>query len=255
MTGNPPTQVVAIIPARYASERLPGKPLADIAGKAMIQHVYERTTKAKCINAVLVATDDERIADAVRSFGGHAVMTPATLKSGSDRIAYVAASLPDAGIIVNVQGDEPLIEPAMIDEAVLPLLNKPELQVGTLVRKVETIAELSNPNVVKVVCDREGYALYFSRSAAPYGRDIPEQDWLIRHMYYKHIGLYVFRRDFLLKFAQMPQTPLERTEKLEQLRILENGYKIKATVTTHDSISVDTPADLERVRTMVLNTQ
>ncbi len=251
--GNP--RVVAIIPARYASERLPGKPLADIAGKPMVQHVYERTAKAQRVNAVLVATDDGRITDAVRSFGGNAVMTPATLKSGSDRIAYVAASLAEADIIVNVQGDEPLIEPEMIDEAILPLINTPELPVGTLVRKIDSRAELSNPNVVKVVCDKEGNALYFSRSAAPYGRDIPEQDWLIRHMYYKHIGLYVFQREFLLKFAQMAQTPLERTEKLEQLRILENGYKIKATVTTYDSISVDTAEDLERVRAMITGAQ
>ncbi len=244
--------VVAVIPARYGSERLPGKPLADIGGKPMIQHVYERAARAKFVSAVLVATDDERISSAVHAFGGRAVMTPATLKSGSDRIAYAAASLPNADIVVNVQGDEPLIEPSAIDEAVAPLMHNPALVAGTLVRKIDNTSDLTNPNVVKVVCDRDGFALYFSRSAAPYGRDIPEHDWLARHLYYKHIGLYVFRRDFLLNYAQMPQTPLERTEKLEQLRILEHGYKIKATVTLYDSIAVDTPEDLARVRTIMM---
>jgi len=250
--GNDSTRIVAIIPARYNSERLPGKPLAEIGGKPMIQHVYERTSRAKHVHAVLVATDDERISSAVQSFGGHAVMTPATLKSGSDRIAFVASSLPDTHIIVNVQGDEPLIEPSAIDEAIMPLLRDSAIVAGTLVRRIDNAVDLTNPNVVKVVCDKDGYALYFSRNAAPYGRDIPEQDLIARHLYYKHIGLYVFRRDFLLKFSQMPQTPLERTEKLEQLRILEHGYKIMAVLTAYDSIAVDTPEDLERVRTIMM---
>ena len=248
MSGSP--RVVAIIPARFASERLPGKPLAPIAAKPMIQHVYERTSKASLVNAVLVATDDERIAAAVRAFHGHAVMTPSALSSGSDRIAFVAASLSDADIVVNVQGDEPLIEPQMIDEAIAPLLAGGRFDVTTLARRIDTAADLLNPNVVKVVCDKDGFALYFSRHAAPYGRDIPEGELLLRHLYYKHIGLYVFRRDFLMKFAALPQTPLERTEKLEQLRILEHGYKIKVVVTSYDSIPVDTPDDLARVRAM-----
>jgi 3-deoxy-manno-octulosonate cytidylyltransferase (CMP-KDO synthetase) len=248
------TRTVAIIPARYASQRLPAKPLADIAGKPMIQHVFERASKATLVNAVLVATDDERIAAAVRAFGGHAVMTPPSLESGSDRIAYVARSMADTDIVVNVQGDEPLLAPAMIDEAVRPLLENPGLPVGTLVRRIETPHELFNPGIVKVVLDKDGYCLYFSRSVIPYGRDHPQGDWLDSSAYYKHVGLYVFRREFLLHYAQLPRTPLEIAEKLEQLRILEHGYKIKAAITTHDSKPVDTVEDLERIRTEIGST-
>lgn len=245
-------RVVAIIPARYGSLRLPAKPLADICGKPMVQHVYERAAKATLINAVLVATDDERIASVVRGFGGHAVMTPESLQTGTDRIAYVARSLPDADIVVNVQGDEPLIEPAMIDEAVEPLTLDASINMGTLVRRIVDNAELTNPGIVKVVCDRDGNGLYFSRSPLPFGRDIPQNEWLENHAYYKHIGLYVFRREFLSKFTGMAQTPLESTEKLEQLRVLENGYKIRCAVTSFDSIPVDTAEDLEKVRAIML---
>lgn len=248
------TRTVAIIPARYASQRLPAKPLADIAGKPMIQHVYERASKATLVNAVLVATDDERIAAAVRAFGGHAVMTPSSLQSGSDRIAYVARSMADTDIVVNVQGDEPLLAPAMIDEAVRPLLENPAIPVGTLVRRIETPLELANPGIVKVVLDKDGYCLYFSRSVIPYGRDHLPEEWLDRSAYYKHVGLYVFRREFLLHYARLPRTPLEIAEKLEQLRILEHGYKIKAAITTHDSKPVDTVEDLERIRAEVGST-
>jgi 3-deoxy-manno-octulosonate cytidylyltransferase (CMP-KDO synthetase) len=245
------TRTVAIIPARYASQRLPAKPLADIAGKPMIQHVFERASQATLVNTVVVATDDERIAAAVRAFGGHAVMTPSSLRSGSDRIAYVARSMGDTDIVVNVQGDEPLLVPAMIDEAVRPLLQNRTIPVGTLVRRIETTVELTNPNIVKVVLDNDGYCLYFSRSVIPYGRDCLPEDWLGGSPYYKHIGLYVFRREFLLKYAELPPTPLETTEKLEQLRILEHGYKIKAAITAHDSTPVDTVEDLERIRIAV----
>lgn len=243
-------RVVVIIPARYGSQRFRGKPLAEIAGQPMIRHVVERAQKAR-VHAVVVATDDARIADAVRTFGGHAVMTPETLQSGSDRVAHVAASLPDADIVVNVQGDEPLLVPAMIDEAVAPLLHDHGILCGTLARRLEDDRDLHNPGIVKVVVDRNGDALYFSRSAIPFGRDIPMERWAGAHTYYKHIGLYVFRRAFLLQFASMPQTPLEMTEKLEQLRILEHGYRIRVTITKHDSIPVDTPEDLERVRTLL----
>ncbi|HCV43941.1 MAG TPA: 3-deoxy-manno-octulosonate cytidylyltransferase [Bacteroidetes bacterium] len=246
-----PVRVIAIIPARYGSQRLPAKPLADICGKPMVQHVYERTAKAKLVNAVFVATDDERIATVVQKFGGQAVMTPASLQTGTDRIAYAARSLPSADIIVNVQGDEPVIEPTMIDEAVAPLVRDSSIQVGTLVRKIESAAELTNPGIVKVVLDHEGNGLYFSRSPIPFGRDLQQNEWLKSHTYYKHFGLYVFRREFLNKFTQMKQTPLEEAEKLEQLRILENGYKIHCTVTTFDSVTVDTQEDLERVRRIV----
>jgi len=247
-------RVIAIIPARYASQRLPAKPLADIAGKPMVQHVYERTARATLVHTVLVATDDERIASAVRSFGGHAVITPESCQNGTDRIAFVAKSLKDADIVINVQGDEPLIEPAMIDEAVRPLLDDRNTHMGTLVRRIESEADLVNPNIVKVVLDRDGRCLYFSRSAIPFGRDRAQHDWLQHHTYYKHIGLYVFRRDLLLRYAEMHQTPLERMEKLEQLRILEHGFPIKAVVTLHDSITVDTTDDLERVRALILKT-
>ncbi len=240
--------IVAIIPARYASTRLPGKPLADINGKPMIEHVYERVQRASLVDKVMVATDDQRIAAAVESFGGNAVMTPVKARTGTDRIAFVVRSLPDAHIIVNVQGDEPLIVPAMVDEAVRPLLSDSSIDVGTLIRKIESDEELKNPGIVKVVRTESGRALYFSRSIIPFSRDISGEEVLRTHTYYKHIGLYVFRRDFLLRFPDLAQTNLELAENLEQLRILEHGYSIAATITRHDSVTVDTTEDLERVR-------
>ena len=249
MTPSPHT--VAIIPARYGSQRLPAKPLADIAGKPMIQHVYERTARASRVAEVIVATDDERVASAVRAFRGHAVVTPASLQSGTDRVAFAARSLERADIVVNVQGDEPLIDPAMIDQAIQPLVMDSTIAVGTLVRKIETETELNNPSVVKVVLDYEGCCLYFSRSVIPFLRDHAASEWLKHHTYYKHIGLYVFRREFLAQYAQLPQTPLELAEKLEQLRILEHGYRIKATVTHRDTLPVDTQQDLDNVRLIV----
>ena len=255
MTQAPGSRTVAIIPARFASERLPGKPLLDIAGKPMIQHVCERTGRAGLIDAVLVATDDERIMSAVHSFGGRAVMTPAGLRSGTDRIAFVARTMPDADIIVNVQGDEPLIEPAMVNAAVRPFKEDGTLYAGTLVRRIADAEDLQNPNIPKVVLDREGYCLYFSRSPIPYGRDLPPEEWLRRHTNYKHVGLYVFRREFLLRYAEMSATPLESMEKLEQLRILEHGHRIRATITEHDSVPVDTESDLFKVRTLMQKPQ
>ncbi len=244
-------RTVAIIPARFASQRLPGKPLADICGKPMIQHVVERTRQASLVDDVIVATDDTRILEAVQAFGGRAIITPAELQSGTDRIAHVARAMPEAEIIVNVQGDEPLIVPAMIDEAIAPLVSNRKIVAGTLVRKIETPEELLSVSVVKAVVDREGYCLYFSRSTIPFLRDVPLPDWLTREVHYKHIGLYVFSREFLLRYAELPATPLESLEKLEQLRILEHGYRIKAVVTTHNSIPVDTAEDLERVRKLI----
>ena len=248
MKGVPAPTVIAVIPARYASQRLPGKPLADIAGKPMIQHVYERALAASLVNEVLVATDDERIMEAVSAFGGYAALTPPEIQSGSDRIAHVARSLQGADIIVNLQGDEPLIPPEMIDEAIRPMIHDRSLTTTTLVRRIESEVELRNPNFPKVVLDNDGNCLYFSRSPVPFLRDADGAEWVSKHHYYKHIGLYVFRRDFLLRFAQLPQTPLEKAEKLEQLRILEHGFQIKAVVTTYDSISVDTVEDLEQAR-------
>ena len=249
MTALPHT--VAIIPARYASRRLPGKPLADIAGKPMIQHVYERTSRARLVSEVLVATDDERIAMAVRGFAGQALVTPASLQSGTDRVAFAARSLKDAALVVNVQGDEPLIAPEMIDEAIQPMTEDTEIVAGTLVRRIESEGELTSPSIVKVVLDVNGYCLYFSRTMIPFVRDHPPAEWLRRRVFYKHIGLYVFQTGFLHHYARLVQTPLEMTEKLEQLRILEHGYRIKAVVTQYDSVPVDTQQDLDRVRSIL----
>jgi len=247
--------VIAIIPARYGSTRLDGRPLLDIAGKPMVQWVYERAKKAKLIRDVLVATDDKRVMSAVERFGGKAVMTSSSHRSGTDRIAEAAGSL-NADVIVNVQGDEPLIEPEMIDEAIKPLLAESSLLISTLKTKIANEEELKDPNVVKVVTDREGFALYFSRYPIPYERERSQKSEVRsqkKNIHYKHIGLYIYRRDFLLQFAKMKPTPLEDAEKLEQLRVLENGYKIKVVETKYNSIGVDTKEDLEKVRKLFTN--
>jgi len=247
--------VIAIIPARYGSTRLDGKPLLDIGGKPMVQWVYERAKKAKLIRDVMVATDDKRVMSAVERFGGKAVMTSSSHRSGTDRIAEAAGSL-NADVIVNVQGDEPLIEPEMIDEAIKPLLAESSLLISTLKTKIANEEELKDPNVVKVVTDREGFALYFSRYPIPYERERSQKSEVRsqkKNIHYKHIGLYIYRRDFLLQFAKMKPTPLEDAEKLEQLRVLENGYKIKVVETKYNSIGVDTKEDLEKVRKLFTN--
>jgi 3-deoxy-manno-octulosonate cytidylyltransferase (CMP-KDO synthetase) len=236
-------RVTAIIPARYASTRLPGKPLKDICGKPMIQRVYEQVKLSSTLDRVIVATDDKRIYDAVKAFDGEVAMTSAEHKTGTDRLAEVAKGL-SSEIIVNVQGDEPLISPEMIDQAVRPLLEDHTIKMGTLKQRIGSKEELESPHVVKVVTDRDDFALYFSRSLIPY----PRTDVDIR--YYKHIGLYVYRKEFLLDYAKMETTTLELKESLEQLRALENGYKIKVVETEHQAIGVDTEKDLERVRAM-----
>ena len=241
--------IIAVIPSRYGSTRLHAKPLIDLCGKPMVQHVYERAKQAKLVTKVIVATDHDEIASVVRKFGGDVVMTPESIRSGSDRIAYVAKTLPDADIVVNVQGDEPVIVPQMIDEAIKPLTLDASIQCGTLVKKITSADEMVSPGVVKVVLDADGYGIYFSRSAIPHVRDGGNvNQWHTMHQFYKHIGLYVFRKDFLLKFSSWQESELEQIEKLEQLRILYHGYKIKTTVTTYDSIPVDTAEDAERVR-------
>jgi len=242
------TRTIVIIPARYGSTRLPGKPLLEIGGKPMIQHVVERAGQATLVERVLVATDDQRIVDAVHAFGGEAVMTSPDCRSGTDRIAEVVRTLSGVDIVVNVQGDEPLIPSTMIDAAIKPLWVDPLMLVGTLVRRIARTEELNDPAVPKVALDRNGRCLFFTRSPIPHGRDIPQEAWLDHHTYYRHIGIYVFRRSFLLRYASLEQTPLERAEQLEQLRILEHGYSIHAAVTEEESMAVDTPADLERVR-------
>jgi len=242
----PPPHIVAVIPSRYDATRLPGKPLADIAGRPMIEHVYRRTASARGVDAVVVATDDERIAAAVRGFGGIVMMTGSSHRTGTDRIAEVAANLP-CEIVLNVQGDEPLIEPETIEAVIAPLVADPMLEMSTVCVALLDRSDYANPNVVKVVKDRAGRALYFSRSPIPHvrGRDSGSGP-------FKHLGLYGYRRTFLLKFAALPQTPLEQVESLEQLRALEHGYRIHTVETKYDSIGVDTPEDLERVRRQML---
>ena len=235
-------RVIGIIPARYASTRFPGKPLADILGKSMIQHVYERARQAQTLERLLVATDDQRILDAVTAFGGEAVMTRTDHPTGTDRLAEAAAGL-SADLIVNIQGDEPLIEPEVIDALARPLIQDSSIPMGTLMSRITECADLHDPNVVKVVVDQRGFALYFSRELIPYARDVATSEV----KYYYHPGLYGYRKDFLHTFAALPPTPLERTEKLEQLRALEHGYRIKVVETTHRPVSVDTPHDLEHV--------
>ncbi len=243
-----PPKIIAVIPARYEATRLPGKPLADIAGRPMVEHVYRRAAAARGVDAVVVATDDERVAAAVTAFGGIARMTRATHRTGTDRIAEVAADL-SCDIVLNVQGDEPLIEPEMIEQVIGPLVADAAVNMSTVCCAIRDSADHGNPNVVKVVSDGRGHALYFSRAPIPHMRDIRLQP---APRAYKHIGLYGFRRTFLLKFSELPQTPLELSESLEQLRALEHGYGIHTVETQYDSIGVDTPEDLDRVRRQLL---
>jgi len=245
-------KITAVIPARYASTRFPGKALAEIDGRPMIQHVYERTAQSRLVSRVIVATDDRRIADAVTMFGGESIMTSPNHETGTDRLAEVAACL-DADIIVNVQGDEPMIDPAMIDCAIQPLLVEPDLLMGTLKTRIKCLHDFLSPNVVKVVTDIRGNALYFSRSPLPFFRDkwkdLKDESFSSgKLLCHKHVGLYVYRRDFLLKYASMPATFLEVSEKLEQLRAIENGITIRVVETECESIGVDTPDDLIKVQ-------
>lgn len=235
-------EAVIIIPARYGSTRFPGKPLAELWGKPLIRHVWERARRAERCHRVIIATDDDRIAAAARGFGAEVAMTRGDHASGTDRAAEVAAGL-SAELVVNVQGDEPLVEPAAIDAAVAPLADDPTISMGTLCSPVESVGDLANPNVVKVVVDGAGFALYFSRLPIPFVRDDRAE---VRR--YRHIGLYVYRREFLLELAGLPPTPLEQAEKLEQLRALEHGYRIRVVQVASASPGVDTPEDLERLR-------
>jgi 3-deoxy-manno-octulosonate cytidylyltransferase (CMP-KDO synthetase) len=259
---NPRKLVFAIIPARYSSVRLPGKMLLPIAGKPLILHTLERAREAATIDEAIVATDDQRIFDEVTSAGHKAVMTSPDHQSGSDRIAEVAKDLPEGSIIVNVQGDEPVISPATIDQAVEALLNDDRADIATTCEPIENLWDLLNGNNVKVVVDDRGYALHFSRSPMPWPREaslrylgdpnkaIEAEPELLAN-FRKHTGLYVFRREYLLKFTMMPQTWLEKFEMLEQLRALENGAKIRVVDTTSRSIGVDTEEDLMRVRAIL----
>ena len=244
--------IVCIIPSRYESSRFPGKPLADLCGKPMIQHVYERVARAKAVPYVAVATDDQRIYDAVRKFGGNAVMTAATHRSGTDRISEAVSSLnlPAEAVVVNIQGDQPIFEPVQVDEVIAPLVADPDIRMSTLIYQIILDEEITHPHAVKVVLDHQNFALYFSRATIPYVRDKK-----LRADYYKHHGIYAYRRDFLDVFTKLPEGKLEKLEALEQLRALEYGYKIKCVITPHDSVEVDNEQELDRVRSILLSRQ
>jgi 3-deoxy-manno-octulosonate cytidylyltransferase (CMP-KDO synthetase) len=236
-----PRKILGVIPARFQSTRVPGKVLATIASKPMLQHVYERASQSRYLTSIIIATDDERVFAVARSFGAAVRMTSPEHSSGTDRAAEIA-SADNAEIVVNIQGDEPLIDPAAIDTAILPLVHDPEVVMATLKKRIEDPREITDPNVVKVVTAHNGDAIYFSRCPIPLDRDrsasVP---------YFKHIGLYVYQRDFLLNYSALPVGPLEQTERLEQLRALENGIPIRVVETEYESMGVDTPEDLARV--------
>jgi len=235
-------KVIGVIPARWASTRFPGKPLAEILDKPMIQHVYEAASKSKLLEKVVIATDDKRIYNKCVEFDADVMMTDEKHPSGTDKVAEVAYKFP-AEIYVNIQGDEPMIKGIMIDNLITALLEDDEAQMATLVKKIKNKDEISNPNVVKVVLDKKGYALYFSRSTIPCLRDQNDSA-----EFYKHIGLYAYTKDFLFTYTNLPSSKLEHAEKLEQLRALEHGFKIKTVETEFDTIGIDTPEDLEKFK-------
>lgn len=249
---NNTTKVIAIIPARYQSNRFPGKPLALINGKPMIQHVVERAMKVKLLSRVVVATDDQRIGDCVAGFGGEYVITRDDHVTGSDRLAEAAELLgiSEHDVVVNIQGDQPLFPEEVIEQVALPLVEDPALPMSTLIYKIIRPEEIADPNHVKTVFDRDNNALYFSRSPVPFQRNPEDAE---TPTYYKHLGFYAYRKGFLLSFVALPEGEWERFEKLEQLRALEYGYKIRVVLTEHDSIEVDTPEDLLRVEDYLKN--
>ena len=234
----------AVIPARYASTRFPGKPLAMLGGKTVIQRVYEQA--ASVLSDVYVATDDERILSAVEAFGGHAVMTRADHQSGTDRIEEaVEKTGTQADVIINIQGDEPFIQPSQI-KTLMALFDDPQTQIGTLGKRFESMEAVSNPNSPKIVTDHRGFALYFSRSVIPFIRGVETDEWLSHYPFLKHLGVYAYRREVLAEVTRLPQGQLEKAESLEQLRWLENGYRIRVGLTDVETVGIDTPADLER---------
>ena len=241
----------AVIPARYASTRFPGKPLAMLGGKTVIQRVYEQA--ASVLSDVYVATDDERILSAVEAFGGRAVMTRTDHKSGTDRIEEAVEKIEKQGmdkegqgdVIINIQGDEPFVQPSQI-KTLMALFDDPETQIGTLGKRFESMEAVQNPNSPKIVTDHRGFALYFSRSVIPFIRGIEVEDWLSHYPFLKHLGVYAYRREVLAEVTKLPQGVLEKAESLEQLRWLENGYRIRVGMTEVETVGIDTPADLER---------
>jgi 3-deoxy-manno-octulosonate cytidylyltransferase (CMP-KDO synthetase) len=239
--------VIVVIPARYGSTRLPGKPLVSLAGKSMIQRVYERAKLAQRVNRVIVATDDDRIVKAIQEFGGEARMTRPDHRTGTERVAEVAAH-EGGDIFVNVQGDEPLLDPAAVDTAVGALLEEPQVTIATVATPIKVPGDIMDPNVCKVVLDFDENALYFSRAPIPWVRDTAGH---VQARHLKHLGLYVFRREALLEYPTLPQGKLERIEQLEQLRWLENGWKIRVAEVEHDAVSVDVPDDVARVEKLL----
>ncbi len=236
-------KAIGVIPARYGSTRFSGKVLADICGKPMIQHVWERAKRALLLDKLIIACDDEKLIAAARDFGANCVMTAKAHPSGSDRITEVVDPM-DVKVVVNIQADEPLIEPAMIDSLVEALLRDNSIYMATLIKRIEDTREINNPNIVKVVVDKNNFALYFSRAPIPYRAGNAQN----KAVYYKHIGLYAYTKDFLFTYKNIAPSSLENTEGLEQLRVLEEGFRIKAVETEFDTIGVDTPEDLERVQ-------
>jgi len=242
-------KTIGIIPARYESTRFPGKPMVDLAGKSMIQRVYEQCEKSTRLDEVYIATDDQRIYEHAQSFKGKVLMTSPDHNTGTSRVAEAARQVADVQIIVNIQGDEPTISPNQIDELVEISGNG----IATQAKKISDVEDLLNPNVVKVVFNKNNNALYFSRQAIPYGRNIPEKEWILNHDYYRHVGIYSFDIDTLLSLDDLAPSQIEKMESLEQLSWLDHGIQIKVGITKYDSVSIDTPEDAERVR-KILNT-
>lgn len=242
---------IGVIPARYASTRFEGKVLADLGGKPVIQHVYERAKEANLLDDLIVACDDEKVKEAVVKFGGKAILTSPDQPTGTDRLTEVVNPL-DVKVVVNIQGDEPFVQPSMINSIVLELLNNPKAGMATIIKRIEDEKELYDPNVVKVVIDKDGYALYFSRNFIPFVRERDASKPILEAVaFYKHIGLYGYTKDFLFTFKNLPKSKLEETEELEQLRALEHGYKIKTIITKFDTVGIDTPEDLERAKALL----
>ncbi len=244
-------RIVAVIPARYAATRFPGKVLAPILGKPMVQWVFERTKQSRYVDAVWIATDHPEVKRVAEGFGARVILTSPNARSGTDRIAEAVQNVP-VDIVVNIQGDEPMIEAGAVDKAIEPFFNDDRLQVSTLVRPAQNLEEVEDVNTARVIFDRNHDAIYFTRGIVPYNRDLPDRtQWLAHFQYFQHVGVYVYRKEFLLKFAAWPETPLEKIEKLEQLRILEHGYKIRVVESDYVPICVDVPEDIPRVEAIL----
>ncbi len=243
--------VLGVIPARYGSTRFPGKPLAEICGKPMIQHVYERSKSSKILDKLIVATDNEEIFNMVKSFGGDVIMTGENIQTGTDRTAEVARIYP-YNVVLNIQGDEPLLEGWMLDKLAEPLIKDENIHSSTLVKRITELKELEDTNLVRVIIDQNGFALYFSRAEVPFYNGSPnKKEWVKNHEYYRHIGLYGFQRDFLFKFVELGESSLEKAERLEQLRVLENGYMMKVEIVDYIPYSVDVPEDIKEVERFI----